>query len=104
MDTNEEIRFRVIDEDFTDLTPTGPTASASSDTAETTDQKKTPYGIVVCLNFLAFQLVECLCKVTDIFIRMAKSFLHVNQCEASVCNSNCCSVLRQTLRQETVVT
>ena len=53
MDINEEIRFRVIDEEFVDLTPEGP-AAATSVTNETvevvpnqTQAKKAPYSITV---------------------------------------------------------
>jgi DNA-directed RNA polymerase III subunit RPC8 len=57
MDINEEIRFRVIDERFTDLSPTGP-EKTSQDQAGNQDEKS-PYnitvsnrkGIFTCLNF-----------------------------------------------------
>ena len=53
MDINEPIRFRVIDEEFVDLTPTGPTSSGSIETSEPSEQKKAPYSILVCF-FVAF--------------------------------------------------
>ncbi|KAL5018940.1 hypothetical protein ScPMuIL_004662 [Solemya velum] len=48
MDVGEEIRFRVVDEIFTDTTPSGPDGSAT-ETIEVTDpeNKKPPYTIVV---------------------------------------------------------
>ena len=48
MDINEEIRFRVIDEEFVDLTPEGPTPPKNPD-GETTsmETKKSPYTISV---------------------------------------------------------
>ena len=49
MDINEPIRFRVIDEEFIDLTPTGPTNAANVESAEPTEQKKAPYSILVSL-------------------------------------------------------
>ena len=45
MDINEEIRFRVIDENFTDLTPTGP-KKASQD-LQGNQEEKSPYAITV---------------------------------------------------------
>lgn len=47
MDVNEEIRFRVIDEEFLDLTPTGPVSAANIEPSEPADQKKPPYSILV---------------------------------------------------------
>jgi len=46
MDINEPIRFRVIDEEFVDLTPTGPTSSGSIEPSEPSEQKKAPYSIL----------------------------------------------------------
>jgi DNA-directed RNA polymerase III subunit RPC8 len=45
MDINEEIRFRVIDESFTDLTPTGP-ENASQDQPGN-QEEKSPYSVTV---------------------------------------------------------
>ena len=45
MDINEEIRFRVIDENFTDLTPTGPDKISQDQTG--TKEEKSPYAITV---------------------------------------------------------
>ena len=47
MDINEPIRFRVIDEEFVDLTPTGPTSAGSIETNEPIEQKKAPFSILV---------------------------------------------------------
>lgn len=50
MDMGEEIRFRVVDENFIDTSPTGPSSvepSTSSGTEET-QKKEAPYTIVVC--------------------------------------------------------
>lgn len=46
MDINEPIRFRIIDEDFVDLTPTGPASTASGEASEIPEQKKAPYSIL----------------------------------------------------------
>ena len=45
MDINEEIRFRVIDESFTDLTPTGPEKVSQEQTGS--QDEKSPYSITV---------------------------------------------------------
>ena len=45
MDINEEIRFRVIDESFTDLTPTGPEKVSQEQTGN--QDEKSPYSITV---------------------------------------------------------
>ncbi len=45
MDINEEIRFRVIDESFTDLTPTGPEKASQDQTGN--QEEKSPYSITV---------------------------------------------------------
>eukprot|EP00794_Sanderia_malayensis_P009167 gene9167-10140_t len=50
MDINEPIRFRVIDEEFVDLTPTGPSTSsatpAGGEALEINEQKKAPYSML----------------------------------------------------------
>ena len=45
MDINEEIRFRVIDESFTDLTPTGPDKVTQDQPGA--KEEKSPYSITV---------------------------------------------------------
>lgn len=45
MDINEEIRFRVIDESFTDLTPTGPENACQEQPGN--HEEKSPYSITV---------------------------------------------------------
>jgi len=48
MDINEEIRFRVIDEEFEDLTPEGPAAPSGKADGESTvlaEAKRSPYTI-----------------------------------------------------------
>lgn len=58
MDINEEVRFRVIDEEFVDLTPEGPAAATSSTTSADVNEaaasaiqpKKTPYSITASIS------------------------------------------------------
>lgn len=50
MDINEQIRFRVIGEEFIDLTPTGPVTPGNTETTEPADQKKAPYSILVSIS------------------------------------------------------
>ncbi|XP_078347084.1 DNA-directed RNA polymerase III subunit RPC8-like [Oculina patagonica] len=45
MDINEEIRFRVVDEVFTDLSPAGPEMSGEKQSADETENKRSPYTI-----------------------------------------------------------
>ncbi|XP_041473566.1 LOW QUALITY PROTEIN: DNA-directed RNA polymerase III subunit RPC8-like [Lytechinus variegatus] len=45
MDINEEIRFRVVDEVFTDTTPVGPEDGLEAG-ADESDAKKSPYSLV----------------------------------------------------------
>lgn len=45
MDINEEIRFRVVDEMFTDLSPAGP--EMSGEKKEEIENKRSPYTITV---------------------------------------------------------
>ena len=45
MDINEEIRFRVVDEMFTDLSPAGP--EMSGEKKDETENKRSPYTITV---------------------------------------------------------
>ena len=55
MDINEDIRIRVIDEEFVDLTPEGPAPPTSSDSEATSssyETKKSPYTITVSKIFL----------------------------------------------------
>ena len=48
MDINEEIRFKIADETFVDLTPTGPEAGTEQKKLEgDQEQKKSPYTITV---------------------------------------------------------
>lgn len=48
MDINEEIRFRVVDETFVDLTPTGPEVHQKDQlSVEEQEIKKSPYSISV---------------------------------------------------------
>ena len=47
MDINEEIRFRVVDEVFTDLSPAGPEMSGEKQSADETENKRSPYVITV---------------------------------------------------------
>lgn len=48
MDINEEIRFRVIDETFTDMTPAGPeNISKDKQPNQEAESKKLPYVITV---------------------------------------------------------
>ena len=49
MDINEEIRFRVVNETFVDLTPTGPDMSNTETTLEGQETKKSPYTITVSI-------------------------------------------------------
>lgn len=46
MDINEEIRFRVVDEVFTDTTPVGPEDGLEAG-ADENETKKSPYSLVV---------------------------------------------------------
>ena len=47
MDINEEIRFRVVDEVFTDLSPAGPEMSGEKKSTDDTENKRSPYTITV---------------------------------------------------------
>ena len=51
MDANEPIRFRIVNEEFVDLTPTGPVSAAKTDSNEKMEQKKAPYSITVSISF-----------------------------------------------------
>ena len=51
MDINEEIRFRVVDEMFTDLSPAGPEMSGEKKSTDEQDNKRSPYSITVSLSF-----------------------------------------------------
>ena len=53
MDINEPIRFRVIDEEFVDLTPTGPNSAGSIEPSESIEQKKAPFSILVSQSSLS---------------------------------------------------
>ncbi|XP_028409117.1 DNA-directed RNA polymerase III subunit RPC8-like [Dendronephthya gigantea] len=48
MDINEEIRFRVIDENFTDLTPTGPEKASQDQPGN--QEEKSPYCITATIT------------------------------------------------------
>ncbi|KAK3740692.1 hypothetical protein QZH41_019070 [Actinostola sp. cb2023] len=51
MDINEEIRFRVVDESFVDLTPTGPEVHNKEQLGvDEQEIKKSPYSITVSYN------------------------------------------------------
>lgn len=45
MDINEEIRFRVVDEVFTDLSPAGPEMSGEKKSTDDAENKRSPYSI-----------------------------------------------------------
>ncbi|XP_068761861.1 DNA-directed RNA polymerase III subunit RPC8-like isoform X1 [Montipora capricornis] len=45
MDINEEIRFRVVDEIFTDLSPAGPEMLSEKKSVDEVDNKRSPYTI-----------------------------------------------------------
>ena len=47
MDINEEIRFRVVDEVFTDTTPVGPEDGLEAGKVDESEAKKSPYSLVV---------------------------------------------------------
>ena len=47
MDINEEIRFRVVDEIFTDLSPAGPEMLSEKKSVDEVDNKRSPYTITV---------------------------------------------------------
>lgn len=47
MDINEEIRFRVVDELFTDLSPAGPEMTGDMKNTDEVDSKRSPYSITV---------------------------------------------------------
>lgn len=47
MDVNEEIRFRVVDEIFTDLSPAGPEMLSEKKTADEVENKRSPFTITV---------------------------------------------------------
>lgn len=47
MDINEEIRFRVVDEVFTDLSPAGPEMSGEKKSTDDAENKRSPYSITV---------------------------------------------------------
>ena len=47
MDINEEIRFRVVDELFTDLSPAGPEMTGDMKNTDEVDSKRSPYTITV---------------------------------------------------------
>ena len=54
MDVNEEIRFRVVNETFVDLTPTGPDmSSGDKKKAEEQETKKSPYTVTVSARWMA---------------------------------------------------
>ena len=71
MDINEPIRFRVIDEEFVDLTPTGPTSPGSLESNDPIEQKKAPYSILVSplitvFNYVCVQLCYgILCNLSE---------------------------------------
>ena len=52
MDINEEIRFRVVDEMFTDLSPAGPEMSGDKQNMDETESKRSPYTITVSHSLL----------------------------------------------------
>lgn len=62
MDINEEIRFRVIDECFTDLTPTGPEMIIQEQAGN--QEEKCPYNITV-REFPNIQYVSSCCTLRN---------------------------------------
>lgn len=58
MDINEEIRFRVVDEVFTDLSPAGPEMSGEKKNADELDNKRSPYTITVSLSLFYGQTTK----------------------------------------------
>ncbi|XP_065065715.1 DNA-directed RNA polymerase III subunit RPC8-like [Rhopilema esculentum] len=50
MDANEPIRFRIIDEEFIDMTPSGPMLAGNTETTETAEKKKAPYSILASIS------------------------------------------------------
>lgn len=59
MDINEEIRFRVVDEVFTDLSPAGPEMSGEKKSTDDTENKRSPYTITVS-HFAILKGIEVL--------------------------------------------
>ena len=57
MDINEEIRFRVVDEVFTDLSPAGPEMSGEKKSTDDTENKRSPYIITVS-HFALIKRIE----------------------------------------------
>ena len=54
MDINEEIRFRIIDEEFVDLTPEGPAPPpVDGEPAPVVENKRSPYSISASLPLIA---------------------------------------------------
>ena len=70
MDVNEEIRFRVIDEEFIDLTPEGPAPPpVDGEAPMSLEPKKAPYTISVSyINFLTLKIYCTKFKVTKMKI------------------------------------
>ena len=56
MDINEEIRIRVIDEEFVDLTPEGPAPPTLDGEAKSLEIKKAPYTITVSTSGVFYKL------------------------------------------------
>ncbi|KAL8586188.1 hypothetical protein ACOMHN_057750 [Nucella lapillus] len=50
IDIGEEVRFRVMDEKFVDMSPTGPEGMVQEFTDTDTDSKKTPYTVIGCMT------------------------------------------------------
>nr|CAG4649677.1 EOG090X0DHL [Scapholeberis mucronata]SVE93877.1 EOG090X0DHL [Scapholeberis mucronata] len=50
MDTGEEIRFKVVAEDFNDTTPSGPSNESPETSLESKDSKKMAYRITASIN------------------------------------------------------
>lgn len=57
MDINEEIRFRVVDEMFTDLSPAGPEMLGEKKNADEVDNKRSPYTITVSLSLSRITMI-----------------------------------------------
>ena len=76
MDINEEIRFRVVDEMFTDLSPAGPEMTGEKKNADELDTKRSPYTITVSISHTRLRLSPKSIKflpVTSVLIQLLRS-------------------------------
>lgn len=62
MDINEEIRFRVVDELFTDLSPAGPEMTGDKKNTDEVDSKRSPYTITVSSGHIISIKINNLCN------------------------------------------